>query len=51
MQKILAEIRDGQVLILPTDTVYAFACALDSPKGINELYRLKNMPENQPLSL
>jgi tRNA threonylcarbamoyl adenosine modification protein (Sua5/YciO/YrdC/YwlC family) len=48
---IVEALVDGEILILPTDTVYAFACASDSPRAIEQVYALKNLPENKPLSL
>lgn len=41
----------GEIFILPTDTVYALVCSADSPKSMNELYRIKGMSESQHLSL
>ena len=32
--------RDG-VVIIPTDSVYSFACALGSTKGLEKMARLK----------
>lgn len=51
LKMIREELDRGGILILPTDTVYAFVCSLDHPRSINELYRLKNLPDKQPLSL
>lgn len=48
---IVEALTQGKVLILPTDTVYAFACASDSPRAIEQIYALKNLAENKPLSL
>lgn len=48
---ILDALEDDRVLILPTDTVYAFACSATSPKAIEQLYAIKDLPENKPLSL
>lgn len=44
--------RDG-VIIYPTDTGYAFGCALSSPKGIAKLRRLKGIDEKhkKPLTM
>ncbi len=43
--------RDG-VVVVPTDTVYAFACALGSPKGLDALARIKGVkPEKANFSL
>ena len=51
VERIVEGLKDGEVFILPTDTVYAFVCLLEFPRAINELYRLKNIPTSQHLSL
>ncbi len=48
---IVDALRDDQVVILPTDTVYAFVCSSLSPRAIEKLYRLKELPESKPLAL
>lgn len=43
--------RDG-VVVVPTDTVYSFACRLGSAKGLERIARLKGVkPEKAPFSL
>lgn len=43
--------RDG-VIVVPTDTVYSFACRLGSTKGLERIARLKGVkPEKAPFSL
>ena len=37
-------LRAGQVVVIPTDTVYGLAAALDRPEAISRLYALKNRP-------
>lgn len=50
--KMVAEkMNRGELFILPTDTVYAFATVLDQKKTIEKIYRLKEIPANKPLSL
>lgn len=51
VDRIAADLQNGKIYILPTDTVYAFVASLDAPRAINEIYRLKQLPENRPLSL
>jgi tRNA threonylcarbamoyl adenosine modification protein (Sua5/YciO/YrdC/YwlC family) len=43
----------GEVIITPTDTGYAFGCALSSAKGIARLRKLKNFDQRsrKPLAL
>jgi len=38
----------GGVALVPTDTVYGLAAALDSPAGVDRLYALKGRPRDQP---
>lgn len=44
-------LRDDGVIIYPTDTGYAFGCALSSSKGITVLRRLKGIHEKHPKPL
>ena len=43
-----AALAAGEVAILPTDTVYGLAAALDLPEGVEALYRLKGRPRSEP---
>jgi tRNA threonylcarbamoyl adenosine modification protein (Sua5/YciO/YrdC/YwlC family) len=47
----ITALRRGQVIIYPTDTGYAFGCALSSAKGITTLRRLKGIDERDPKPL
>lgn len=38
----------GGVAVVPTDTVYGVAAALDVPAGVEGLYALKGRPRSQP---
>ncbi len=44
-------LKDDEVIVYPTDTGYAFGCALSSARGINNLRRLKGMSEKHPKPL
>ena len=41
----IESLRKGEVIVYPTDTGYAFGCALSSKRGINALRRLKGIDE------
>lgn len=41
----------GGVALLPTDTVYGLAAALDVPAGVEALYALKGRPRAQPVQV
>ncbi len=38
----------GQVVLVPTDTVYGIAAALDDEDAVQALYTLKGRPRSQP---
>jgi tRNA threonylcarbamoyl adenosine modification protein (Sua5/YciO/YrdC/YwlC family) len=43
-------LRDGGIIIYPTDTVYGLGCDLSNKKGIEKIYELKRRNRKQPLS-
>lgn len=50
--QVLEELKRDGVVIVPTDTVYAFACALGSSKGLDALAKIKGIkPEKANFSL
>ena len=44
-------IRRGGVAVVPTDTVYGFACLVSQDDAIRRIYKLKNLDANKPLAL
>ncbi len=53
LQPAITALAKGEIIILPTDTGYAFGCALSSNKGISAIRRLKNFDERseKPLAM
>jgi len=53
LEPAAAALRKGGVVIYPTDTGYAFGCALSSPKGIAKLRQLKSIEtgSRKPLAM
>lgn len=50
--RVVNVLKDNGVIIYPTDSVYAMACSLNSPKGIEKLSKLKKTtPDKMNLSL
>ncbi|MBN1472636.1 MAG: threonylcarbamoyl-AMP synthase [Syntrophaceae bacterium] len=43
-------LRDGGIIIYPTDTVYGLGCDLSNKKGIEKIYELKRRNRKHPLS-
>lgn len=46
-----AHLLAGGVALVPTDTVYGLAAALDVPAGVTALYALKGRPRAQPVQV
>lgn len=42
-------LKRGHVVAIPTETVYGLAASLEHPHAIEEIYRLKKRPSNNPL--
>lgn len=42
-------LNQGQVVALPTETVYGLAASLKHPEAISDIYKLKGRPSNNPL--
>lgn len=52
INQVITTLKDGGVIIYPTDTVYGFACDLHNPKAFDRLCRIKGInPEKANLSL
>jgi tRNA threonylcarbamoyl adenosine modification protein (Sua5/YciO/YrdC/YwlC family) len=51
LKQISERLKDGELFIFPTDTVYAILADAHSRKGVDDLYQLKKLPKDKPLSL
>ncbi len=51
LKKISDSLKEGEVYICPTDTVYSIIADSHSKTGVERLYTIKKIPKNQPLSL
>src|SRR5512136_3430090 len=50
IKKAADVLRNGGIIIYPTDTVYGLGCALFNKKGIDKIYEIKRRNRKQPLS-
>lgn len=44
-------LRAGNVIALPTDTVYGLACSANDPESIQRLYAIKGREEKKPVAI
>ncbi len=52
LDEITRDLRSGQIMIWPTDTIYGIACDALNPKAIERICRLKGLnPEKNNLSI
>lgn len=50
IRRVVECLRDGGVIIYPTDTVYGLGCDLFNKRGIERIYEIKKRSRKQPLS-
>ncbi|MEE9913297.1 MAG: threonylcarbamoyl-AMP synthase [Deltaproteobacteria bacterium] len=50
IKKATDVLKDGGVIIYPTDTVYGLGCDLSNKKGIERIYEIKRRNKKRPLS-
>lgn len=48
---IIDEIKSGNTVIIPTDTIYGIACDALNKKAVNKIYKIKKRDNNKPLTL
>ncbi|MSR76032.1 MAG: threonylcarbamoyl-AMP synthase [Candidatus Ryanbacteria bacterium] len=51
VEKTVAILREGGVVIMPTDTVYGIGCAYDKPTALERIIALKGRDEQKPIAL
>jgi tRNA threonylcarbamoyl adenosine modification protein (Sua5/YciO/YrdC/YwlC family) len=50
IHKAVEVLREGGVIIYPTDTVYAYGCDINDKRAIEKIYWIKKIGRNKPLS-
>lgn len=45
------KLKNGEVIAIPTDTVYGLTCSANNPKAIRQLYRIKERNELKPIAI
>lgn len=50
LREIVKELRNGAIMLYPTDTVYAIGCDLMAKKAIDRVRQIKKMANNKPLT-
>lgn len=50
IDEIVAALRNGAVMLYPTDTVYAIGCDLNSKQAVDRVRQIKRMSNNKPLT-
>jgi L-threonylcarbamoyladenylate synthase len=51
LEEAIVFLQQGQVVALPTETVYGLAARYDSPQAIENLYHLKGRPKHKALTV
>ena len=48
---IIKAIKDGKIVVLPTDTLFGLSCDLNNITSVRKIYEIKNRPFTLPLSV
>lgn len=51
MDKVILTLKNGGVVICPTDTVYGFLADATNKKAVNAIFKIKKRPKLKPLSI
>src|SRR3989344_1860666 len=51
INKVSLFLKNGGVVICPTDTVYGFLADASNKKAVEKIYKIKKRPKSKPLSL
>lgn len=51
IEKAAQILKNGGVIIFPTDTVYGIGCWFDSKQAVNRIYQIKGTPKDQPFPI
>jgi L-threonylcarbamoyladenylate synthase len=49
LRQAVEALERGEVIVVPTDTVYGVAARLDRPKAVDAIFQLKGRPHDKPL--
>lgn len=50
VEQIVSALRDGAVMLYPTDTVYAIGCDLNSKSAVQRVRQIKQLSNDKPLT-
>ena len=51
IKKAIKIIKKGGIVAFPTETVFGIGAALNQPKAIQKIFKIKNRPRNKPLQI
>jgi len=51
LQRAVAALRAGGVIVYPTDSCYALGCMLDNKQGVERIYRIRNLDKGHHMTL
>src|SRR3990167_6487372 len=51
IEKAVKILKNGGIVIFPTDTVYGIGCCFDDKDAISRLYKIKKSPSSQPFPI
>ncbi|HPV56979.1 MAG TPA: Sua5/YciO/YrdC/YwlC family protein, partial [Tenuifilaceae bacterium] len=50
IEKVVSALKDGAVILYPTDTQFTLGCALSNKEAISRLRTIRQLPENHSMT-
>lgn len=51
VREVVKAIKNGKIVVCPTDTVYGLICDATNKKAVNKIFKIKKRPKNKPISV
>lgn len=51
IDRVVEQLREGAVIVYPTDSCYALGCMLDNKQGLERIYRIRRLQKGHHMSL
>ncbi|EKD67215.1 MAG: Sua5/YciO/YrdC/YwlC family protein, partial [uncultured bacterium] len=47
VKRAIEVVREGGIVIYPTDTAFGIGCRIDDPKAVDRLFKIRRRPRDQ----
>ncbi len=51
VEKVVSALQNGQLIVLPTETSYSFACSINDKKSLDKIKQIRQLPDKHQFTL